>query len=478
MSENSFHKDLLENFPYTPTADQERLLRAVSKFTFSQRPNCLLLVRGYAGTGKTTVVGAITKALENIKYKSVLLAPTGRAAKVMANYSGHLALTIHKKIYRKKTGRGGVVSFEKAPNLHTNTVFFVDEASMISSSGGLADGSSLTYRDLLDDLMSYVFSGKNCRLILIGDTAQLPPVGIDESPALNLEYLKNSFSVTAAQIELTEVLRQSHDSGILENATYLRDAIRNNPNEFPHLKVGGFSDIVRLAGDELEEELQTAYNEFGDRGTMVITRSNKRANLFNQQIRNRLLWREEDLAVGDMLMVVRNNYFWLDDEQSKMASFIANGDIAEIKKIIKFEELYDFQFAEVEIELIDYPDMPPLEAKILIDTISTEGAHMPQERMKAFYHDVAEDYVELGAREKIHKAVMEDPFYNALQVKFSYAITCHKAQGGQWPVVFVDQGFVNEEMMGKEYLRWLYTAVTRASEKLYLLNFDKAFFGE
>jgi exodeoxyribonuclease-5 len=396
----------------------------------------------------------------------------------MGNYSNHLALTIHKKIYRKKTGKGGMVSFEKAPNLHTNTVFFVDEASMISSSGGLADGSSLNYRDLLDDLINYVFSGKNCRLILIGDTAQLPPVGIDESPALSLEYLKNSYSITAAQIELTQVLRQAQDSGILANATYLRDAIRDNPDEFPTLTVGDFPDIVRLSGDELEEELQDAYNQHGDRGTMVITRSNKRANLFNQQIRNRLLWREEDLTAGDLLMVVKNNYFWLDDEQSKMANFIANGDIAEIKKILKFEELYAFQFAEVEIELIDYPDMPALEAKILIDTISAEGAHMPTDRMKAFYHDVAADYVELGSREKIHKAVMDDPFYNALQVKFSYAITCHKAQGGQWPVVFVDQGYVNEEMMGTEYLRWLYTAVTRASEKLYLLNFDKAFFGE
>lgn len=478
MTETAFYRELLNSFQYEPTSDQQHLLHAVSRFTFSDKQNCLLLVRGYAGTGKTTVVGAVTNALKKLNFKSVLLAPTGRAAKVMGNYSNHLALTIHKKIYRKKTGRGGMISFEKAPNLHTNTVFFVDEASMISSSGGLADGSVNSYRDLLDDLMSYVYSGKNCRLILIGDTAQLPPVGIDQSPALNLEYLKNSFSVTAAQIELTQVLRQEKDSGILYNATYLRNAIKSKPDEFPNLTTEDFTDIVRLGGDELEEELESAYGEFGHRGTMVITRSNKRANLFNQQIRNRLLWREEDLAVGDLIMVVKNNYFWLDDEQSKMASFIANGDIAEIKKIIKFEELYDLNFAEVEIELIDYPDMPPLETKILIDTISTDGPHMPAERMKRFYHDVAEDYIDLGAREKIHKAVMEDPFYNALQVKFSYAVTCHKAQGGQWPAVFIDQGFVSEEMLGVEYLRWLYTAITRASQKLYLLNFDKAFFGE
>lgn len=472
MNSTEFRNELHDKFPFEPTADQERLLLAISKFSLSSKPRCVLIIRGYAGTGKTTCVGAITAALPSIKYKSVLLAPTGRAAKVLSNYSHKSASTIHKKIYRRKSKITDVLAFDMSQNLHTNTVFIVDEASMIGRDSNINSGDQ---RYLLDDLFDYVFSGTNCRMILIGDGAQLPPVGSIESPALDTDYLRFEFDCTIARIDLTQVVRQDKDSGILFNATRIREQIRENNNLFPNISVDEYDDIHNISGVDVQDIIEEMYDGYGKENVMLITRSNKRANYFNGHIRARILWHEEEIDPGDFLMVVRNNYFWLEENNSH-TDFIANGDIITAIRIHKYEERYGLRFANATITMNDYPDLPEFEVKLLIDTIYDETANLDREKSKKFYFDVLADYSDLKNKKERSKAVKEDPYFNAIQVKFAYAVTCHKSQGGQWPVVIIDQGYLTEEMMGAEYLRWLYTAFTRASKKLVLLNFREEFF--
>ena len=466
------HNALLSAIPFAPTAGQEKLIRILARFVVTEVPRATFLLKGYAGTGKTSMLSTLVKILPSFRMRSVLLAPTGRAAKVISGYSKQPAFTIHKKIYRQYE-RGGSTFFDLNKNLHTNTIFIVDEASMVSSNSGLAK-SMYEYRDLLEDLIQFVFSGKNCKLILIGDNAQLPPVGAEISPALDFDVLRNRYMVTVGRHELTEVVRQAQDSGILYNATELRDQIRRSSFVFPEFDIN-FPDIIRISGVELQDELESAYANYGAEGTMIVCRSNKRANLFNQQVRARIQWYEEELSAGDLLMVVRNNYFWLPEDSK--AGFIANGEIVEVLKIVDRREMYGLRFATVMVRLIDYPDEPNLEVKILLDSINVEASSLPAEEMKKFYHTVAEDYLEdTPGRQERHKKILENEYFQALQVKFAYAVTCHKAQGGQWPAVFIDQGYLNEEMINLEFLRWLYTAITRATEKLYLVNFDGQFF--
>lgn len=476
LSTEHWQKSILDHFPFEPTQGQKEVIRAVSRLLSSSKPLCTLLIKGYAGTGKTTIVGSIVNSCKANKIKSVLLAPTGRAAKVMSYYSGMPAFTIHKKIYQRKAKADGTVGFSLAPNLHKNTLFMIDEASMIGGSG-LADSSaSFRYRDLLQDVLKYVFSGENCKLILIGDSAQLPPVGSLESPALDVSALSSNYGLIAASVELTEVMRQATGSGILVNATTIRDQIRSSEFSFPQISLQDFSDIERIDGMDLQEALEDAYNAQGPEGVCVITRSNKRANLFNLQIRARVFWQEDLPEAGDLIMIVRNNYHWLADYKDAPTGFLANGDTCEILKIIRREELFGLEFADVQIRLIDYPDFPAFEVKIMLDTLHAEGPNLDSASIQKLYAEVEEGYLDLVDRKAIREAIKKDPYFNALQVKFAYAVTCHKAQGGQWPVVFIDQGYLTEEMIDLEFLRWLYTAFTRSTEKLYLLNFSDEFF--
>lgn len=473
----SFIQQLKSEFPYLPTPGQEVLLSGLARFTYSLMPKCTLLIKGYAGTGKTTVVGSYVQVLKKNNFDVVLLAPTGRAAKVLSNYSGLPAFTIHKKIYQKRSGAFGASGYGLGSNRHRRTVFLVDEASMIGDSG-VSGEQAFEYRSLLDDLINYVFNGHQCKLVLIGDQAQLPPVGADESPALDVDRLQSRHSLTIAQIELTEVVRQEMDSGILFNATILRNAITSRKEGFPILKMDGFDDIKRIGGHDLQEVLEDLNGKYGREGVMVITRSNKRANLFNQNIRTRIEWFEERLNAGDLLMVVRNNYHWLLPYKDAPTTFIANGDVVEVLKVIREYEMYNMEFADVEVRLIDFPDFQPFEVRIMLNSLEIETANLPHAQMKALYDEVSIDYSDLGAKKKIHDAVMNDPYYNALQVKFAYSVTCHKSQGGQWPAVILDQGYLTEEMLDISLLRWFYTAITRAQSELYLLNFNPSFFGE
>lgn len=454
-------------FGYEPTPSQKRLMEAMARFAVSEKPNCTLVVRGYAGTGKTTLVSALVKSLPAVGLKSVLLAPTGRAAKVLGNYSGMKAFTIHKKIYFRQLTPDGNAAFDLAQNKHTRTVFVVDESSMIGNdvfSG--SPGSTL-----LEDLLLYVFSGTRCSLMLIGDGAQLPPVGCEESPALDIRQLAMIQPITAAVCELSDVTRQSADSGILELATVVRSALWKEPllEQLPFY-LPAQTDVSTIDGTELQDHLEDAFARYGDEGALIITRSNKRANLFNQSVRARVFFREEEISGGDLLMVVKNNYHWLGDESR--AGFIANGDVVEVQRLGMWEERYGFHFVQATLRMVDYPDEPSVEALLWLDTIAVEGASMPREAQQKMYSATLESYQDLPTKAERKKAVREDPFYNALQVKFAYAVTCHKAQGGQWPAVFVDQGYMTEDMLDNGYLRWLYTAVTRATEKLYLLNFS------
>lgn len=465
-----FKKILLEKFEFSPTQKQVQLFSLVSDFVFDEDKNHLFLLKGYAGTGKTTVIGTFVNSLWKVGKKSVLLAPTGRAAKVISIYSKKQAFTIHKKIYFPKKQTNGSVSFVLQPNKHSNTVFIVDEASMIpdaNQSQQLFDTSSL-----LDDLISYVSSGKNCKLIFVGDTAQLPPVKLNVSPALNEESLQITYQKKTTTIELDEVMRQLLNSGILVNATQLRYCIQN---EFNHFKFDlDFADIKRLEdGYDIEDALVNAYDSDGVEDTAFIVRSNKRANLYNQQIRFRIRGQENQISTGDYVMVVKNNYYWLSD--SSDAGFIANGDICEIQRIIAIKELYGFSFAEVELRMIDYPKMPAFETVLLLDTLSSESASLTYEESNQLYEAIKEDYAHEKSKYKQYLAIKKNKYFNALQVKFSYAITCHKSQGGQWKTVFIEQPYLPEGV-SKAYYRWLYTAVTRAKEKLYLIGFSDDFF--
>ncbi len=466
---------LVQEFPYEPTGCQRRLMGNLAVFLTLgwKKSNALFVLKGYAGTGKTTVVKALVNVLPQMGKRIVLMAPTGRAAKVLSSYTGLPAHTIHRKIYFAWTSKEGNIVMRLQKNHHKHTLFVVDEASMIPHVTK-AEGQLFSTRNLLDDLFAYVQSGENCRILFIGDTAQLPPVGLDESPALDTAFLKQAYSLEIDEDELTEVVRQSRESGILQNATLIRDEIPEKKVSFPLFSLKNYSDVVRINSSELEEMLNRAFSGAGKDNNVVICRSNKRANIFNREIRNRILFFDGEISTGDYLMVVKNNYFWLPPGSS--AGFIANGDIVELIRIRKIEELYGFRFADVTIRFLDYPDEKELDVKIILDTLMADSPALPQQENNRLFQTVMEDYADLPTRkEKVEKVKLSGHF-NALQVKFAYALTCHKTQGGQWDTVFIDQGYVTERMLNTEFLRWLYTAVTRATKKLYLVNFENRFF--
>jgi len=454
---------------YKPTDGQLNLFSKLADFIVENIHSDIFVVNGYAGTGKTSALGSVVKVLELYKQKVILLAPTGRAAKVFSHYSEKSAFTIHKQIYRQKVAADVQSVFMLNHNPNTNALFIVDEASMISNT--VPEQSVFGTGNLLRDLVDYVRSGKNCKLILVGDDAQLPPIGAEQSPALDIELMRSYGKVFSAR--LTEVVRQDSDSGILINATSIRNIIDSGELKLPSLTVDDFEDITLTNGTELLEVLETSFYKYGSDNVVVVTKSNKRANIYNNGIRQRILYRDEELSVGDALMVVKNNYFWTSEIDE--ISFIANGDIAVVERIRKYEERYGFRFANVTLRFPDYADFS-LDVKIVLDTLTSESASLTFEQSKLLYSGVVEDYSHLTLKKERWLAVKNDPFYNALQVKFAYAITCHKAQGGQWPVVFIDHGYFKDEMLSVDFLRWLYTAVTRATTKLYLINFDKAFF--
>ncbi|MGV9005045.1 ATP-dependent DNA helicase [Flavobacterium sp.] len=473
MISSQFYNVLRNKFPFEPTVKQDIFFQQIAIFLTNNNADELFLLKGYAGTGKTTVISELVNNLASIQKKYVLLAPTGRAAKVIANYSNKPAFTIHKKIYYPKKGRSGSVGFTLKENKHTNTVFIIDESSMISDV--VTDSKLYENGSLLDDLISYVYSGTNCKMILIGDTAQLPPVQLDISPALNSDTLSMNYNKEVFSIELDEVMRQAEKSGILYNATELRELLKDSFITDFQFKLRGFNDIIRLSdGFDIQDAIESAYRNYSIEDTCFIVRSNKRANQYNQQIRTKILDKESELSVGDFLMVVKNNYFWLKD--SDEAGFIANGDIVEVLEIFTFKELYGFNFAKVKIRMIDYPDQKPLETIVLLNTITSESPSLTYDESNRLYQEVMKDYEGETQYKKFQK-VKENEYFNALQVKFSYAITCHKSQGGQWNTVFIEQPYLPDGI-SVEYVRWLYTAITRAKDKLYLIGFkDESFEG-
>ena len=444
----------------------------IADFIISGDDKKIFLLCGYAGTGKTTLVSALVRTMEQLGRKTVLLAPTGRAAKVFSTYSGKSAYTIHKWIYRQKSILDAS-QFSLMENRAVNTLFIVDEASMISNAGVSNFGSGA----LLDDLVEFVYSGNGCSLLLLGDMAQLPPVGEELSPALSEDYLRSMFlDVTA--VELTQVMRQLDGSGILYNATNLREIVCNGDSfSLPKIKLDGFADVCRVQGDELIEAIESSYGDAGMNDTIILCRSNKRANIYNEGIRRRILYREEELNRGDLLMVVKNNYYWRevlgreDKSLLEKLDFIANGDMADVIRVGGVEEMYGFRFADVTLSLVDYEDCE-IDVKIMLDTLVSESPSLTKEENERLFNAVWEDYPEIRSKRKRMEQVRNNPYYNAIQVKYGYAVTCHKAQGGQWRRVFLDQGFVSPEMLGTDYYRWLYTAFTRASEKLYLVNWS------
>tara|TARA_R110001583_G_scaffold155208_4_gene306907 strand:- start:6946 stop:8370 length:1425 start_codon:yes stop_codon:yes gene_type:complete len=472
MTSSEFYLLLKQHFPFEPTQKQNIVLNQISEFIFKNNANGLYLLKGYAGTGKTTIVSTIVSNLWKAKKSAVLMAPTGRAAKVISNYSGKEAFTIHKKIYFPKKEKNGGVKFVLQPNKHKNTLFIVDEASMIPD----APGESKLFENgsLLDDLMQYVYSGHQCKLLLIGDTAQLPPVKLDLSPALNENTLSLNYNKDVTKMELDEVVRQEFDSGILANATVLREALSNTICDAFKFDLSDFKDIVRLVdGQEVMDAINDAYGNLGNEETAIIVRSNKRANLYNKNIRERILFNENELTPGDYIMVVKNNYFWI--KPTSEAGFIANGDIIEVLEIFNILDLYGFRFAEVKVRMVDYPKMQPFETVLLLNTIESETPSLTYEDSNRLYQEVMKDYEAESSKYRKFLKVKTNKYFNALQVKFSYAITCHKSQGGQWNTVFVEQPYLPNGI-DKEYLRWLYTAITRAKEKLYLIGFKDDFF--
>lgn len=473
MNVSDFYSFLKNDFPHNTTPKQDIALQLLAKFVLAPNKNETFLLKGYAGTGKTTIVGTLVKNLSKVNKRSVLLAPTGRAAKVISNYSNKQAFTIHKKIYFPKSEKGSV-SFKLKENKHRDTIFIVDEASMIPDVN--QDSRLFENGSLLDDLMHYVYTGHNCKILLIGDSAQLPPVHLSISPALDKQLLERQYNTEVVALELDEVVRQQEDSGILINATKLRERIEDG--FFEDFKFSGtdFPDIVRpVDGQEIMDAISDSYSALGNEGSVIIVRSNKRANLYNQSIRERILFQESELSAGDYLMVVKNNYFWVDDTSE--AGFVANGDIVEVLEIFAFKELYGFRFAEVSVRMVDYPNMKPLETVLLLDTLTSETPSLTYEESNSLYQEVMKDYANEKSKYKKFLAVKNNKYFNALQVKFSYAITCHKSQGGQWDTVFVEQPYLPDGI-DKEYLRWLYTAITRAQNKLYLIGFRDELFEE
>lgn len=472
MERHELYGRLTQSFGFEPTEGQSVVLYHLAAFLLSQKENPTYVLRGYAGTGKTSLVKTLVRTLPAIGMRYVLMAPTGRAAKVLSYYTGQNASTIHRKIYQAMTYPDGSIRIARAENKYKHTLFIVDEASMIGEQKEFG-GSSL-----LDDLLSYVFSGEDCRLLLIGDTAQLPPVESNESPALNCDYLKSQFPITAATYELTEVKRQALESGILYNATDIRELLSQNLYEYalPIFHLQGFDDIQKIEPETFEEMLHNAFANISDNEAVIVCKSNKRANMFNQAIRGRILNIEGEIATGDKLMVVKNNYFWA--EGNNAISFIANGDMAEIRKIKHFEDMYGFRFADVELSFTDYPDAPNIEAKILLDTLNSNSPSLTNEESQQLFTAIEEDYMDIPNRRERYKEMKKNPWFNALQVKFAYALTCHKTQGGQWNSVFIDSSLNLKEKLEVEDLRWLYTALTRAQERVYFVNFKDEFFGE
>lgn len=468
MLNNDLSQQIKRNFFYKPTGEQEITIESFVNFLFSPKTDAIFLLKGYAGTGKTTLISALVKTLDQLKQKCVLLAPTGRAAKVFSHYAGHPAYTIHRKIYRQRTFSNELDNFVMNANLHQHTLVIVDEASMIANEG-LSGGMFGTGR-LLDDLIHYVYAGQGCRLMLIGDTAQLPPVGEEESPALSASMLEG-YGLEVTEHCLTQVVRQEQDSGILYNATSLRQYIAEEEYfSLPRIKADGFPDIRIISGGELIDTINECYDKAGMDETMIICRSNKRANLYNKGIRNTILYREDELNTGDLLMVAKNNYYWGAD--CKEMDFIANGDIAVVRRVRRTHEMYGFRFADVTLCFPDYNDLE-LDVKILLDTLHSDAPALTREESNRLFQAVQEDYGDITVKRERMKKIKEDTWYNALQVKYAYAVTCHKAQGGQWQRVFVDQGYMTEEMLTPDYYRWLYTAFTRATEVLYLVNWPE-----
>lgn len=467
-----FLRVLSQKFPHEPTPKQRLALEMLARFVLQGEKDHIFLLKGFAGTGKTTLVATLVGSLGKIKRKAVLLAPTGRAAKVMSVYSKREAFTIHKKIYFPKNRAGGAIEFVLAPNKHRNTLFIVDEASMIPDSP--TDSKLFGNGSLLDDLIQYVQSGHHCKLILIGDTAQLPPVKLDLSPALDPDRLSLGHGREVDSLELDQVMRQVEGSGILHNATNLREQLQSQFYGDFKFELGKFRDIVRLTdGMEIQEAIDSSYRENGKEETALIVRSNKRANLYNQSIRERILYLENLISVGDHMMVVKNNYFWLSPNSE--AGFIANGDLIEILELFSIQDLYGFSFAQVKVKMVDYPDQKPFETVLLLDTINAETPSLPFEEGNRLYQEVSKDYAHEKSKYKRFLGVKNNKYFNALQVKFSYAITCHKSQGGQWDTVFVEQPYLPNGV-DRDYLRWLYTALTRAKRQIYLIGFKDDFF--
>ena len=494
MLQDELIYQIRESFGFEPTPDQSRALMIFSEFLTDSGDRAVMIMRGSAGTGKTSLSGAIVRTMRRLKQRVVLLAPTGRAAKVFSINSDTPASTIHRRIYRQKSMEG---AFSLAPNMMSDTLFMVDEASMVANEG--LPGAVFGTGCLLDDLVQFVYSGRNCRLMLIGDKAQLPPVGEEESPALSSDFI-GGYGLKVYDCDLKEVLRQSQQSGILYNATVIRQMITHDEaTELPRIRFRGFADIVCVPGDELIESLATSYSQVGMDETMVVTRSNKRANIYNQGIRNQVLWREEELTSGDWLMIVRNNYYWTEQDaiknraglakdptatgngtstpdtdatQQPTPSFIANGDRAVIQRVRNRRDLYGFHFVDLWLQFPDY-DNYELQVTALTDSLSTEAPALTREQSERLFEQVMLDYADIRTKPERFKKLKEDPYYNALQIKYAYAVTCHKAQGGQWAHVYVDQGYMTDEMLTPDYIHWLYTAFTRATEKLFLVNWPK-----
>ncbi|OXL43228.1 ATP-dependent endonuclease [Segatella copri] len=469
---------ILQQFGFPPTQEQAHALEVFAEFLTDRDPHAVMILRGSAGTGKTTLSGAIVRTLKEIRQKVMLLAPTGRAAKVFSLNSGSPAYTIHRRIYREKSFSGVEGQFNLNDNLYTDTLFMVDEASMIANMGlgGMSFGSGC----LLDDLVHFVYQGRNDRLLLIGDKAQLPPVGEEESPALHAAMLEG-YGLKAYECDLNEVLRQSEESGILYNATMIRQMITHDDiTQLPKIHFAGYSDIKPMPGAELIEALADSYHHVGLDDTIVVTRSNKRANIFNQGIRNMVLDREEELSQGDILMIVKNNYYWMEEERksnnklqsNEIPAFLANGDRAKVLKVRRRIDLYGFRFATLLLQFPDYGNYE-LEATVLLDTLTSEAPALTHEQQEQLFHQIEEDYQDIPLKADRMKAIRQDQFFNALQVKFAYAVTCHKAQGGQWAHVYVDQGYMTDDMLNPDYIHWLYTAFTRATEMLYLVNWPE-----
>ncbi len=471
---------ILQQFGFPPTPEQAQALDVFVQFMTDSNPHAVMILRGSAGTGKTSLSGAIVRTLRAVRQKVMLLAPTGRAAKVFSLNSGMPAYTIHRRIYREKAFAGVDGQFNLNDNLYTDTLFMVDEASMIANLG--LGGTTFGSGCLLDDLIHFVYQGRNDRLLLIGDKAQLPPVGEEESSALSAAMLQG-YGLSVYECDLNEVVRQSQQSGILFNATRIRQMITHDDiTQLPKIRFSGFSDIREMPGAELIEALGDSYHHVGLDDTIVVTRSNKRANIFNQGIRNMVLDREEELESGDMLMIVKNNYYWMEEERKKikeseerkvqsneLPAFLANGDRAKVMKVSRRIELYGFHFATLLLKFPDY-DNYELEATVLLDTLTSEAPALTHDQQEQLFHKIEEDYQDIPLKADRMKAIRQDPYFNALQVKFAYAVTCHKAQGGQWSHVYVDQGYMTDEMLTPDYIHWLYTAFTRATKMLYLVN--------